>query len=88
MSKFPEYMSTKLSRQELLNLDQYPDIQSKLMHLVKLILHNSIYYNVLQTFCQTRSALRKYVSDDVEVRAEGMVYVSIFFLLFYSHLCT
>ena len=80
MSRFPECMSAELSRQEILKLDQYPDIQGKLMHLVMLILHNPNHYQILQTFCQTRSTLRKYVLDGVQVRAQWMVYVSIFYV--------
>ena len=78
MNRFPGYISTELSRQDFSQLNQYPDIKSKLMHLIGLILHNPKYYQILQTYCQNRGALRKYVFDDVHVNAHGMIYVSIF----------
>ena len=77
MNRFPEYLSTELS-EDFSQLAQYPDIKSKLLHLMDLVLHNPKYYQKLRTFCETRPALRKYVLDDVQVMDEEMIYVSIF----------
>ena len=87
MKKFPGCIATELSRHESSQLDQYPSIKIKLMHLMDLVLHNPKYYQILQTFCQSRTVLRKYVLDDVEVKAEEMLYVSIS-CLYYSFFCS
>ena len=79
MSRFPDFISTVMPRhKDDLQMDQFPDIKTKLLYLMTMVLHNPRYYQILQEFCESRSALRKYVSDDVEVKEEVMLYVSIF----------
>ena len=82
MTSFAEYISNKLPNGTgHLHLERYPDIRSKLMHIINVVLYNPEYYKILQQFCQRTDTLKKYVSYNVEVSTSVVPYVSIFFLI-------
>ena len=86
MLNFPQHIRDTIPANEnCSNMEQYPDNFSKLMHLMILSLQMPLYYNAFKTYCISKPALRKYITEDAYFTDEMIGYVCSITIIQFSH---